>query len=412
MLKIKLTFALFFLTLTVTCSNILADDAEFIGQFESNLVANSENTERVIFKLAKGLKGENNFSETAHLTAARLFNPQTGKFSTLALLAEEQDEKPVIFVDLNGDNNLKDNEKVVLKREDPKNPYLWIATVNLPTEDKLFTNCPIFIRYFRNYKTEKMTEGERLFQQSTEVMARGKVMMNGKPLIVQYSYDFESKKINPQIGELGVDTDENGEIDLDSLSPEFARAKQETVVFRVGQTYVSTKKVDVSKNQIILKQHKASDYKRIEVGVGVTFPDFQFTDLKGKKRNFSEFKGKYVLLDVWGFWCGPCRDELPYLRESYRRFQPRNFEIVGLNTDEDFTPDSIRKELDKNGMNWTQAEFSSITDLLKKLRVSSFPTTFLISPEGKILSMSRSDRKELDLRGKDLLETLDEVLPQ
>ncbi len=411
MLKIKFNLALTALFLIFSLS-ALADDVEYTGQFESNLVANTEDTERVVFKLAQGVKGTVTFSETAHNTAGRLYNPQTGKFSVLSLLSEEEDEKPIIYVDVNGDNNFSDGEKFVMKREEPKNPYLWITTINLPTQDKLFTNCQIFIRYFRSYKTDKMSDDDRLFQQSTEVFARGKVDMSGKPLLVQYGYDFAEKKINPQVGWLGVDGDGNGEIDMDTLSPEAAKADEENVVFRVGSNYVSTKKVDLNKNLIVLKTNKASDYKRLEVAVGTDFPEFQFTDFKGKKRKFSEFRGKYVLIDIWGIWCPACRDELPYLRESYKRFQPRNLEIIGLNTDTDYSSDQIRDMLNKNGMNWTQAEFSSILDFIKKLRISSFPTTMLISPEGKILSMSRNERKELDLRGKDLLETLDKILPQ
>ena len=72
----------------------------------------------------------------------------------------------------------------------------------------------------------------------------------------------------------------------------------------------------------------------------------------------------------------------------------------------------MKNGLNKAGMNWTHAQFSSVIDFLRTgLRIQSFPTTFLISPEGKILSMSRTGRKEPDLRGKDLLETLDEILP-
>jgi hypothetical protein len=88
-------------------------------------------------------------------------------------------------------------------------------------------------------------------------------------------------------------------------------------------------------------------------------------------------------------------------------------EVVGLNTDTDFTFESITKALRENNMTWTQARLESIIDLLRKeLRINSFPTTFLISPDGKILSMSRSERDEPDLRGKDLLDTLNEILPK
>ena len=73
----------------------------------------------------------------------------------------------------------------------------------------------------------------------------------------------------------------------------------------------------------------------------------------------------------------------------------------------------MKKGLNDNGMIWTNAKFDSVVDFLGAgLRVSSFPTTFLISPEGKILSMGRADRDEPDLRGHDLLDSLDEALPK
>jgi len=87
--------------------------------------------------------------------------------------------------------------------------------------------------------------------------------------------------------------------------------------------------------------------------------------------------------------------------------------VLGLNTDADYTVESMKKALRDSGMIWTQAKFESVIDFVRiGLRVHSFPTTFLISPEGKILSMSRSERKEPDLRGSDLLDTLDEILPK
>ena len=234
----------------------------------------------------------------------------------------------------------------------------------------------------------------------------------GRKVIVQYALPAGEKKVNPQQGWLGVDIDGDGAIDMDNLSPEAARADAEAVVFRVGDTYLSTKKADVSKNQIVMRENDAKDYKRFELSMGKLFPEFNFIDFEGKKRKISEFRGKYVLLDIWGFWCGPCRKELPYIREAHKRFQGRNLEIVGLNTDEDFTIESMKKGLKDSGMTWTNAKFASVVDFLRvNLRITSFPTTFLISPEGKILSMSRQERDEPDLRGKDLLDSLDEVLP-
>jgi thiol-disulfide isomerase/thioredoxin len=210
-----------------------------------------------------------------------------------------------------------------------------------------------------------------------------------------------------------MDGDGDGKVDMDNLSPEAAKANNEVVIFRVGDMYLSTKKADAEKNQIVLRQHEAKEYKRLELYIGKEFPEFTFSDFDGKKRKFSEFRGKYVLLDIWGFWCPPCRKELPYIREANRRFGNRNLQVIGLNTDEDLTIDSMKKALKDNGMIWTQGQFESVVDFLRVgLRINSFPTTFLISPEGKIISMSRQERDEPDLRGEDLLESLDEVLPK
>lgn len=408
-----LRFAVIFLFLTAQAFSAVKGDAEYIGQFDSTLVANTERLERIVFKpvLSSDLKSAKPFSETAHITMNRLQNP-TGQAALVAILVEDEDEKPVIFVDFNADNSFGENEKIVFEQEEKDNSYLWKASVNLPVRDNFFTSSSVFLRFFKNFRTPKMTDGERLIQQSTEVFARGAVDVKGKKVLVQYAYSFENKKITPDKGWLGVDADENGDVDMDSLSPEAARADSETIVFRIGQTYLSTKKADVAKNQIVMREHQAKDYKRTEFNIGRELPDFSFVDLNGKKRKFSEFRGKYVLLDFWGFWCPPCREELPYLREAYKRFQTRNLEIVGMNTD-DYTPESIKKSLAENGMTWTQARADSFTELKDfQFRIESFPTTFLIAPDGKILSMSRHDRGEPDLRGNDLLTTLDEILPK
>ncbi len=343
-MNLKISGALRFavIVLFLTQAFLAARADEFVGQFDTTLAADKENLERIVFKAAAkdSLRGVNNLSETVHISTNRLQNP-TGQASLVAFLVEEEDEKPLIYIDLNADNNFGDDEKFIFKREKSDNPYLFITTFNVPVKNSFFTACPIFLRYFRDYQTSKMTAGDRLLEQSTGVWARGAVDVKGKKIAVQYAYSFEDKKITPEKGWLGVDANEDGEVDMDNLSPEAAKANDETVIFRVGQTYLSTKKADVSKNQIVMRENSAKDYRRTELAVGKEIPDFSFVDLNGKKRKFSEFRGKYVLLDFWGFWCPPCRAEMPYLREAYKRFQARGLEIVGMNTDE-FTPESIK----------------------------------------------------------------------
>ncbi len=96
-------------------------------------------------------------------------------------------------------------------------------------------------------------------------------------------------------------------------------------------------------------------YKRTKLYIEKELPDFWFVDLNGKKRKFSEFRGKYILLDLRGYWCPPCHEELPYLQETYKRFQARELEIVGMNTNE-FTPEFIKNRWKKTV--WLRRNFA------------------------------------------------------
>ena len=337
-------------------------------------------------------------------------DPRTEQYTLSAFLVEDGDEDPVLYVDLNEDRSFTANEKITLSR---KGRRTWETTILLPIKEGSFKFCPILVQYLENTTAEKMGPEDRLIMQSSAVLARGTVNVKGKNVTVQYVYTLRGKTITPQAGWLGVDVDEDGKVDMANLSPESAKANDESVVFRVGTLYLSTKKADPSKNEIILREHAAKEYKRNELYLDREFPDFGFTDFEGKKRKLSEFRGKYVLLDVWGLWCGPCREELPYIREAHKRFTSRGLEIIGLNTDPDYTVDSMKQSLAKNGMIWTQGQFESVMNFLRDgLRINSFPTTFLLSPEGKILSMSREERGEPSLRKRSLLTSLDKILPK
>jgi peroxiredoxin len=388
------------------------DDAEYTGKFDADLAPNREDLDTVTFRPLRDLskvKFEKPLEEGVTVTAGRLYHPPTDKSAILALLVESEDALPVLYADLNLDGVMSANERFDLERGEDDNPYLWEATLKLQTAGQSFASFPIFVRYLKNVRWTDMQEGERLVQQSKTAFARGLVDIAGKRTLVQYGYDPKAKKISAINGVIGIDGDGDGVIDMSRFSPEAAEAREEAVVFRVGDKYVSTKKVDVEKNLIVLRSNQPSDYKRVELRVGSELPDFQFTDFKGKKRQFSEFKGKYVLVDFWGVWCPACREELPYLRAAYSRFQARGLEILGMNTDDPEVASQIKGQLEKQGMAWTQATRESIRDVIKTYRIHYYPSTLLVGPDGKIVSLNQKNQP--DLRGADLLKSLDRLLP-
>jgi peroxiredoxin len=388
-------------------------DNEYTGKLDPQLVVDRDSQEQVIFRPLKDLsrvKLAKPVSEGATVTAGRFYHALSDKSAILALLVEPEGEPPFIYADVNLDNALDENERFELSRGEDNNPYIWEATIKEPLTSGLFHDFPLFVQYYKNVRMDDLKEGERLLLESRKAFAKGTVQIQDKSVIVQYSFDPKSRKINPMSGRLGVDCDGDGSIDMDAFSAEAAEAVDEVIVFRVGANYVSTRRIDLEKNQILMRSHSASDYKRIDLKMGGDMPDFEFTDFNGKKHKLSEFRGKHVLIDFWGMWCPACRNELPYLKAAYSRFQARGLEIIGMNTDDAEIVPQVKTIMEKNGMTWPQAKRESITNVIRTLRIHSYPTTLLVDQNGKIESLNNVRKGQPALRGRDLLKSLDGVL--
>ena len=132
--------------------------------------------------------------------------------------------------------------------------------------------------------------------------------------------------------------------------------------------------------------------------IGKTVPDFTSNKtIDGTDFTFSSLRGKYVLIDFWGVWCGPCVDEMPKVKEYGDKYADK-LTILGINSGD--TKEKMVNFLNKNGYDWQQVMSGKDTDnLVLKFNVAGFPTKFIIDPEGKILHryLGNSEKAFVDL---------------
>jgi len=138
--------------------------------------------------------------------------------------------------------------------------------------------------------------------------------------------------------------------------------------------------------------------------IGATAPDFIQNDVNGVPVRLSSFKGKYVLLDFWASWCGPCRQENPNVVRTYNKYKGKNFTILGVSLDRENGKSAWLAAIKNDGLTWTQVSDLKYWNNLAATvyGVQSIPQNFLIDPTGKIVAKN--------LRGDDLDNKLGELL--
>lgn len=137
-------------------------------------------------------------------------------------------------------------------------------------------------------------------------------------------------------------------------------------------------------------------------GYGQVAPDFVQNDPDGNPVSLKDYRGKYVLVDFWASWCGPCRQENPNLVRAYNSYKQKNFTVLGISLDRD-KPKWL-KAISDDQLTWQHVSDLKFweNEVAKLYQVSSIPQNFLLDPEGKIIGKN--------LRGEALGEFLEKTL--
>lgn len=113
-------------------------------------------------------------------------------------------------------------------------------------------------------------------------------------------------------------------------------------------------------------------------------PDFAFPDINGKTITLADLRGRYVYIDVWATWCGPCKAELPHLQKLEEIFKGMNIAFVSISCDKDKA--KWEKMVKEENMGGIQLWGNEDNDFLRKYRVNGIPRFIMLDPEGRIVN--------------------------
>jgi thiol-disulfide isomerase/thioredoxin len=135
---------------------------------------------------------------------------------------------------------------------------------------------------------------------------------------------------------------------------------------------------------------------------GQPFFEFSQKDINGNMVHFSDLKGKYILVDFWASWCGPCRAENPNVLKAYQQYKDKNFTVIGISLDDD--GNKWKKAVTEDGMPWLQLSDlkGSSNEVARYYNINAIPFSFLLDPQGRIIARG--------LRGTELQQQLSSLL--
>jgi thiol-disulfide isomerase/thioredoxin len=328
----------------------------------------------------------------------------------ISVMVDQQEDKDVLYVDRNNDENLTNDGEPVIFLHSQNQKYLDIYSQSNPKQvvrlviyriapisdslkSKYFDNegnlTPQFAKFWGGVKSNFNFKGEKgtFFCDDRVTLRRGKIEIEG----IKYDiglFDYSNNGLYEDDDDLLlIDLNRDGKLKYFDQDEVFKLND----VFRIGKsnyklTYVDKygKKISLSKTtenttnyflEHIQKQSSQSDQKNI---ISDKFWETTFTSIDGKSIAVKDLKGKYIFLNIWGEWCYPCIQEIPELKEGFELW---NKKVVFLSIIKTQNIEKAKKLVSKEQIIWPQIIMNS--EFENGFKISSYPTNILIYPDGK-----------------------------
>lgn len=152
---------------------------------------------------------------------------------------------------------------------------------------------------------------------------------------------------------------------------------------RVGK-YVDRLVGRINEQRTQIRQNRIEEQKELDARIGTKAKDFTLNDLGGKPLSLSSLKGKYVILDFWGSWCGWCIRGFPKMKEYYEKYNDK-MEILGIDCND--SPEAWHAAVEKYELPWLHIYNPDGSSLTEDYGITGYPTKIIIGPEGDIVKV-------------------------
>lgn len=391
-----------FLLLSAALSTVPGLAEQFRGVLEPNLVAGSGLlvTLTRVPEVSEALQ----IPKGSHVFSGTLL--QMGAWEFRAMLVEPPSGSPFIFIDTDQDRDYEPNERFSFTSTRNRFGRRRLRVALPPPTGSLFGHIPLELLVADRNLGFPPSADERYLLHAV-FYATAKVQIDGGTYFFRYV-------ISPDTGTIDLSHTlhliDKGRLTHDYLTPWRAWAKGRPPVFRIGNRYVATEEVDAATRTVVIETRRVGDYKRVEWHRGLAVPDFPFEDLDGTTHRLSDFRGRYVLLNVWYPGCGPCETQFPYLRAAAERFGRTDLVILGLTLGYPLKG-SLKSASPGVPPAWIIAAPRTVQPLNDELfQIDPTPTSILLDREGRVQVLERPAEREVPLSGDELLRTLEKVI--
>ncbi len=303
------------------------------------------------------------------------FNLSYGGFSRSWILDGDEKQGYVLYADLNANGNLNDDTPLTFERVNGKYSLMIKTDVTESYNGKEET-YPVQIKLEVTHVTfPGKSEKQLALDDYSNTQRSGAVHIGTREIHFnlggsQGIYDFDYDRISFDI---------NNDGNFSSVERYAVREKYVTIGDSSYEFHV-----DRYGRNVVLKLLPERLPERPSLETGSAAPEFSFRDIEGVGHRLSDYRGKVVLLDFWGYWCGPCVAELPEVVSTYKEFHTKGFDIVGIHAGDDTS--TVRKFITDHAMNWNHTVELEHGALQKLFRINGWPTYYLIGKDGTIVS--------------------------